>query len=234
MPKRGRRKKSPYVAYARELEKEKKDAKAIASSLSPRAREILDKHVHYRATPIFWGIPMDEVVYAKFFSQFLKYHIMPWDSFGTTESTYISSARNDIHRAFVEDSDCDYMMMLDSDIVAPPEILPMLLAHDKHIVGGWYCNKNYGDPPHPIVYDYLENGDFTKVLEPRKGLEKVAGMGAGCWLMTRELGEALGPKPYSMEGGGEDLELCKKIHNLGYDIWVDWEIPCAHLGVSWV
>jgi len=59
-------------------------------------------------------------------------------------------------------------------------------------------------------------------------------MGAGCWLMTRELAEALGPKPYSMVGGGEDLELCKKIHNLGYDIWVDWEIPVAHLGVSWV
>lgn len=234
MPKRGRRKKSPYGAYARELEKEKKDTKAIASSLSPRAREILDKHVSYRAEPIFWGIPMDEVVYAKFFSQFLKYHTMPWDSYGTTESTYISSARNDIHRAFVEDSDCDYMMMLDSDILAPPEILETLLAHNKHIVGGWYKNKNYGDPPHPIVYDYLESGEFTKVLEPRKGLEKVAGMGAGCWLMTRELAEALGPKPYSMAGGGEDLELCKKIHDLGYDIWVDWEIPVAHLGVSWV
>jgi len=66
MPKRGRRKKSPYTAYARELEEEKKDAKAIVSTLSPRAREILDKHVNYRSEPIFWGIPMDEVVYAKF------------------------------------------------------------------------------------------------------------------------------------------------------------------------
>ena len=52
--------------------------------------------------------------------------------------------------------------------------------------------------------------------------------------MSRELAEALGESPYSLERGTEDLILCKKILDLGYEMWVDWDMPCAHMGISWV
>ena len=59
-------------------------------------------------------------------------------------------------------------------------------------------------------------------------------MVAGCWLMARELAEALGKDPYSMDKAAEDLVLCKKIMDLGYEMWVDWDLPCAHCGVTYV
>jgi hypothetical protein len=71
-------------------------------------------------------------------------------------------------------------------------------------------------------------------MEAGTGLESVAATGAGCWLMSKELAKALGKSPYDMNSGGEDMVICKKIKDLGYDIWVDWNIPCAHAGVFYV
>ena len=237
MPKRGRRKKSPYTAYAKDLAERKKDARPVNTSLSPRAREILDKHINYRDEPIFWATPCDEVMYSKFFGNFYRLNHLPWDSYGITESTYLPSARNELHNQFLNVVDADYMMMIDSDVMCPPNIVETLMGHNKHIVGGWYKNKAYTREPHPIIYDYSHETDkdtrWTARKSPGKGLEKVRGMGAGNWLMTRELAEALGESPYSMERGSEDLNLCKKIMDLGYDMYVDWDMELAHLGVSW-
>jgi hypothetical protein len=180
---------------------------------------------------------MDEVLYARFFIFFYRLNIMPWDSFATSESTYLPDARNEIHNNFLK-MDCPYLMMLDSDVLCPPTLVETLVGHDKHLVGGWYKNKAYQKKPHPIVYDFHSEDDnqinFTPRKEPGTGLEKVGGMGAGCWLMSKELAEALGENPYDLQKGGEDLRLSKKVMDLGYDMWVDWDLACAHCGVSWV
>ena len=210
----------------------------IASSLSRDEKEILVQEYRIRPIPICWGFPCDELMFSKWFINFLRLSSMPWDSFSTTESTYLPSARNDIHNTYLHDTDAPFLMMLDSDVLPPPNIVDILMAHEKHIVGGWYKNKNLEKGPHPIVYDFYSESDESLQWEnragPGVGLEKVDGMGAGCWLMSRELAEALGESPYDMERGTEDLVLCKKIMDLGYDMWVDWDIPCAHMGVSWV
>ena len=70
-----------------------------------------------------------------------------------------------------------------------------------------------------------------------EGLEKVAAVGLGCYVMSRELAEKLGPSPYRMpfEGKdytGEDLYLCNSINELGYGVWVDWTVACAHTGLG--
>lgn len=191
-----------------------------------------------RSTPIAWGIPMDEVLYSKFLTIFVKNaNVMPWDGFLTTESTYLPKARNEIHRAFVEDSDLPYLMMLDSDVMFPPNIVERLMAHKLPIVGGWYKNKQVKMPPHPIIYDFVSEGEHLNWRhrdEPGTGLEQVDGMGAGCWLMSREVAEAVGTQPYDMNKGTEDMLLCKKLMDLNIPLYVDWDLPCAHLGVQWV
>jgi hypothetical protein len=53
-------------------------------------------------------------------------------------------------------------------------------------------------------------------------------------MMSRKVAEALGQSPYSMEKGGEDLVLCKKVKDLGFELWIDWDIACAHCGVFFV
>ena len=197
-----------------------------------------EKHlVQIRNTPVCWGVPCDEVMFAKFFVYFVKHaNFMPWDSWATTEGTYIGKARNSIHKRFVEKSSgVPYLMMLDSDIVFPPQLVESLMAHKLPIVGGWYKDKHAEDH-HPAVYDYIEDtpdgvSHWKHRNEPGQGLEKVDAMGAGCWLMTREVAEALGPEPYETFGGGEDMKLCRKLMELDIPLHVDWSLNLAHLGV---
>jgi hypothetical protein len=199
-----------------------------------------DKPLIIRPLPICWGIPMDETMYSKFFTMFFRHgHIMPWDGIATTESTYLPSARNDIHNRFLK-SGYPYLMMLDSDVLIAENMVERLLGHNKPIVGGWYASKNRPGSytPHPIVYDYIKTTDEGEIHwlhkeKPGVGLEQVDGMGAGCWLMKREVAEALGETPYDMGGATEDLKISKKLLDLGIPMFVDWDIHCPHLGVSW-
>ena len=179
--------------------------------------------------PIVFGIPMDEVMYSRFFQHFIKQSgFRNDDRFCFSEGTYLHISRNKIHNEFLE-SDGQFLMMLDSDIMFPPLIAQTLWEHKLPIVGGWYHDKK---GRHPAVYD-LKNGMVGHRTERGKGLEKVYAMGAGCWLMSRKVAEALGESPYEMHknGGGEDFVICEKMMSLDIPLYVDWELPCAHLGV---
>lgn len=201
-----------------------------------------------RTTPITWGIPMDELMYSKFFNNFMHLNMMPWDSVITTESTYLPDARNYIHQVYLEKFKTSHLFMLDSDVLPPPDVVTTLLLHDKPIVGGYYRKKEtyqikdiHGNPTfiaRPVVYDWSEERDghywFINRMEAGVGLEKIGGIGMGCVLMSHELAEKLGPRPYDMNAGGEDLVLCKKIMDLGVDLYVDWSVACAHVGVNYV
>lgn len=195
--------------------------------------------LQYRKTPIVWGVPCDELSFSKFWIQFIgTAGIMPFDRFATSEGTYLEKARNDIHNKFLK-SQYEYMMMLDSDVLFPPELVKRLMTHNLPIVGGWYRDKK-ADDHHPAVYDFVEDKEEFSVFRHRKetgqGLEKVDAMGAGCWLMNRETALALGENPYghNIAGGGEDFILCRKLMKLGIPLHVDWSINCAHLGVAFV
>lgn len=202
--------------------------------------------IRIRTIPVCWGVPFDEIGYSKFTIWFVKHaNFMPWDSWATTEGTYVGQARNEIHGRFVKKSTgVPYLMMLDSDIVFPPNLVEILMAHKLPIVGGWYKNKKVINPEaespetvyHPAVYDFIEDtpdgvSHWRHRDVPGEGLEKVDGMGAGCWLMTREVAEALGPEPYESFGGGEDMKLCRKLMKLGIPLHVDWSLNLAHVGV---
>jgi hypothetical protein len=202
-------------------------------------RKPVARTVELRNTPVTWGIPFDELMFSKFMIYFEKNaDRMPWDGFVSSQGTLVHIARNRIHKAFLqEEQKRPYLMMVDSDIIFPEKLVDKLLAHDLPIVGGWYKNKNIKDL-HPTIYDYDhqdEKGVFVwkHRNEPGTGLEKVDGMGAGCWLMRRDVAEKLGEEPYgTSEQGGEDLVLCRRLHDLGIPLHVDWSLDCAHVGVG--
>lgn len=192
-----------------------------------------------RSTPVTWGIPFDELMFSKFMIYFEKNaDRMPWDGFVSSQGTLVHIARNNIHKAFLnEPQKRPYLMMLDSDIMFPEGLVDRLLAHDLPVIGGWYKNKNIKDL-HPTVYDYShqdEKGVFVwrHRNDQGTGVEKVDGIGLGCVLMRRDVAEKLGEEPYAnSEQGGEDLVLCRKLHDLGIPIHVDWSLNCAHVGVG--
>jgi len=190
--------------------------------------------VKLRYKKIVWGIPFDEVCFSKWVVNLLRLNMMPWDSIATTNSTYLPEARNTIHSAFL-DTDVEYLAMLDSDVIPPPDFIDRLLAHHLPMVGGWYRKK--GEPYNPVVYDFdhlNEKGIPRYAIrdEPGTGLEKVDAAGAGCWLIHRKVAEAIGKEPYDMEHGGEDLRMCERVRAAGFEIYIDWSISCAHTGVA--
>jgi hypothetical protein len=191
-----------------------------------------------RTFRLFWGVPCDEIGFSNFWIRFEGYaNKMPWDGFAGSEGTYLPKARNIIHDAYL-DSHKDYLalMMLDSDILFPPNLIDRLLEHNLPIVGGWYRDKKAPNH-HPCVYDFLSEDDkgvasWNARPAPGTGLERVDGMGAGCWLMKREVAEALGRSPYDLNSGGEDMKISRKLMNLGIPLYVDWTLNCAHAGVG--
>ena len=220
------------------------------------------KHVHFdggsrhehesklriRTQAITIGLPMDELLFSQFLVNYIGLDWMPWDNVATVTSTYLPSARNEIHNIFLEKHDTSHLLMLDSDVLPPPRVIERLLMHRKDMVGGWYKKKEKhrveigGEVQilqRPVVHDFErtdENGVsyYVQRLFPGQGLESVAAAGAGCWLMSRKVAEALGKSPYDMNAGGEDMVICKKIKDLGFELYVDWSIACAHAGVFYV
>jgi len=243
MSKRKRTRKGKYQSVVDGL-----DGKAPKSRNTVSYAKGTTKHntveLKLRSDPICFGFPMDELMFSKFFvNSITNLNIMPWDSLITTQSTYLPAARNLVHNSFLKETSTDWLVMVDSDVLVPPWFVDKLLKYDKSLVGGWYHHK---DPEsignekiyQPVVYDYINTEDginnYRRKHIPGKGLERVDGLGAGCLLMRRDLAEALGESPYDMNSGGEDLVLCKKVYDLGFDIHVDWDMSCAHIGVSYV
>lgn len=193
--------------------------------------------LNIRTFQVFWGIPMDETCFSIWLSSFVKTQTMPWDNFHFCLNTYLPEARNQIHNAFLK-SNNEWLVMLDSDVIPPPDFASRLIAHEKPMIGGWYCKKDMMNPElrYPVVYDDLETRDGIRYWNIRKqageGIEKVDAAGAGCWLMHRDVARAIGENPYNMEHGGEDMELCVKVRNAGFEIWIDWDIACSHVGTA--
>jgi hypothetical protein len=197
---------------------------------------LIETPITVRKFSVFWGIPMDEICFSLWFHNFTQLPVMPWDDIGVCMGTYITLARNSIHNGFLA-TNCDWGIMLDSDVMPPPDFLDKLLAHNKPFVGGWYRQK--GGKNLPVVYDFDEElnargEDAWRIrATPGTGLEKVDAAGAGCWLMHKSVAKAIGESPLTVTWG-EDFELCQKVREAGFEVWIDWNISCAHVGVGMV
>ena len=240
MGKRNRPRKAKYQEIADQIKGKVPTKKTSVVHTRGNTTSATDD-ITIRPYAITWGFPVDEVMFSQFFEVHSRHSKMPWDSQIIARSTYLPDARNVIHNTFLEQSDAPYLVMLDSDVLAPPWFLDTLIGHDKPLVGGWYNHKKAENVNgqmvyQPVVYDYDTNKEGIDWWNRRDaagvGLEKVDGIGAGCLLMRRDLAEALGENPYDMNSGGEDLVMCKKVMDAGFPIYVDWDLACPHIGVS--
>jgi len=248
-----KRKKSPQIVdlgqggekavqkLVRHLEKRGVPKHRIQAVYEDGATTIHREMLVLRTTPVTFGIAFDEVVFSKWVEHMLgRFRPMPWDNLMTSCSTYVPEARNTIHDNFLEYGKHDWLFMLDSDVMVPPGTIEKFLALARgnpeiRVVGGWYRKK--AEPFRPVVYDgpkEVRDGIpiYKERDEPGTGVEAVDAAGAGCWFMHRSVVEALGKSPYNLNEGGEDLLICRKIHDAGFKTWIDWDTKCAHVGVG--
>lgn len=150
----------------------------------------------------------------------------------------VDVARNNIAK-YAKDNKFDYIFWVDSDIILPKDTLVKLLSHGKDIVAGVYAykiiggknvvakRKKEGDTSDDPKYEDIPVSDILK----HKGLMKVDGFGFGCVLTKTEIFDKI-PYPWFIytQEMGEDIYLCRKAQNAGYELFLDTSVLCGHKG----
>ena len=144
----------------------------------------------------------------------------------------ITNNRNTIVQKFLA-TDSDYLMMIDSDIVPPANILnladfnkdiitPLMFIKQKGTLIPLFLRRNK-DGIHDVD-DYLE----------KTGLQEVDATGTGCIIIKREVVEKmkhLFRNEYDADGVktlGNDFSFCQRAKELGFRVWVHLDYVSDH------
>lgn len=145
----------------------------------------------------------------------------------------ISQNRNRIVQDFLARKEFDYLMMIDSDIVPPINILN-LVDFQKDIIA-------------PLMFIYQKNsviplavkkdpeGSFQPIdIEGMRGLIEVDATGTGCIILSRKVLEAVRypfRNVYDADGiklTGLDFNFCKRAQQLGFQIYIHLDYVTSH------
>jgi len=155
-----------------------------------------------------------------------------------TGDILVQYAREQFAKSVV-DLDADYLLMIDDDMLAPPDLFYRLAANDKDICAALAFTRN---PDHrPVIYDVIEGFDpMTKkdyriqkfaMNYPKDTLVECDAVGFGAVLIKRKVIDAIAtPRFMGLEGCGEDITFCWKAKKAGFEVWMDTRIKLGHLG----
>jgi hypothetical protein len=158
--------------------------------------------------------------------------------------TLVQFARNYLMAKFLEDGTYTHLLWLDSDLGWDPTAILRMLGRNKEVIGGVYPLKTKA-PTYPYVYD---DGPVTD------GVQRAERIPTGFMMCT--LGaiqrvadsvpkiqmeyqgqKVIAPNAFDLvqegrEYWGEDFVFCKRLRNLGIDIWVEMDIDFQHIGLT--
>ena len=144
----------------------------------------------------------------------------------------ITNNRNTIVQKFLA-TDSDLLMMIDSDIVPPPNILN-LADFNKDIITPLMFIKQKGTLI-PLFLKRNKDGihDVDDYLK-KTGLQEVDATGTGCIIIKREVVEKmkhLFRNEYDADGVktlGNDFSFCQRAKELGFRVWVHLDYVADH------
>jgi len=133
---------------------------------------------------------------------------------------------------------CDYLFMIDDDMLAPPDLFYRLAKHDVDVVAALAFTRN---PPHrPVIYatregydkvsgkDYFQNE--TVYNYPRNSLVECDAVGFGAVLIKTAVFDKLeAPIFFGEHGTGEDVLFCIRAKKAGARIFMDTSVKLGHL-----
>jgi hypothetical protein len=147
----------------------------------------------------------------------------------------ITNNRNQIVQKFLAQKEYDYLMMIDSDIVPPPNILK-LLDFQKDIITPLMFVMQRGELL-PLYLRMHKDGmyDFTRDYLERTGLVEVDATGTGCIILSRKVLESIKHpfrNEYDSDGIkklGNDLSFCKRAKEKGFKVYVHLDYVADHI-----
>lgn len=146
----------------------------------------------------------------------------------------ITNNRNTIVQKFLARKEYDYLMMIDSDIVPPPNILK-LLDFQKDIITPLMFVMQKGQML-PLYLKMALDGqyDFSRDYIKKDGIQEVDATGTGCIILSRKVLEAVKHpfrNEYDSDGIkrlGNDLSFCKRAKELGFKIHIHLDYIAGH------
>ena len=159
-------------------------------------------------------------------------------------------ARKIVGTRFEDETEYDALLMLDLDMLFPDDMLEKLRSHDLDMVTAHYFRRRT-DPMMSIVQVDRGGWPYIPILDiPTEGLHEVASTGFGAVLIKREVYMAvkdslpLGMHPFDngplewLTGDyahfGADVRFFCAARQLGYKLWLDASLECAHGHVVWL
>jgi len=144
----------------------------------------------------------------------------------------IANNRNKMVQEFLAGS-CDYMMMIDSDIVPPPTVLAFA-DFEKDIIAA-KCYMYQQSMVAPVIFKRKSDGMYTPInAESSSGLIEVDAVGTGCIMLSRKvLEEIKAPflNEYDQDGiklWGLDIAFCRRAKEKGYKVYAHLDYDCCH------
>lgn len=144
----------------------------------------------------------------------------------------ISANRNGIVSEFLK-SNCDFLLMIDSDTIPTKNPLD-LVKHDKDIVSGATPVWKEGGYAWSVGHRDKDGSYNQYSSDKRTGLRRVDGVGASCLMIKRKVLETISTpfmdkfNEIGERALGEDLNFCERAKAKGFEIWCDWQMICDH------
>lgn len=146
----------------------------------------------------------------------------------TSMGTLIVNQRRDLAEQGLQ-AGATHVLYIDSDMRFPKDALDRLLAHDKPIVAANYATRRF--PIHSVAFANDETFETVTTEPDSTGLQSVAAVGMGMFLVKREVFEKL-PAPWFMIGyqpktgaySGEDIYFCRKARQQGFEVLIDHDL----------
>lgn len=135
--------------------------------------------------------------------------------------------------------ECDYLFMIDDDMISPDDLFEKLYRHNVDIVAPLAFTRNY--PHKPVMYSTLEGYDtvsqkpyFSNTViykYPKDKLVECDAVGFGAVLIKCEVLKKM-PTPYFMSTNatGEDILFCYNAKKVGARVFMDTATKLGHLG----
>lgn len=144
-------------------------------------------------------------------------------------------ARNEIGK-LAQSGGYDYVLMVDSDTIIPPDTLELMLEEPSDICLGVCPRKNTKDGKTAIIkLDTPQYEDSFFYADLPKDKTLVKGGGFACALVRSRVFTRL-DYPYfqyvTNENGttlSEDYYFCQNARFMGYSIYMDPRVKCGHL-----
>ena len=182
------------------------------------------------------------------------------DGFVRVEGGLLSRQRNEVVKTFLERTDVEWLLFIDSDETITVDAFDKLTAaahaKDRPVVAGLYFGTQPGGPlglPRPVPHLYRRADDGVSVVPvadyPADQVIEIDAAGTGCLLVHRRVLERIRELADEHEGPdwcwfrdlpvggrwlGEDLYFCRRIRALGVPIVAHTGAILAHRRRFWL